>query len=86
MPWDPGLWLPPRRRPRRPHLKLPKPSRRLNGLPRAADPLLAAAYLASLPLFALLRIDAIQRAAVTAYLGAADSAVLAGARRRRSCP
>jgi len=65
---------------------LPKPSRRLNGLPRAADPLLAAAYLASLPLFALLRIDAIQRAAVTAYLGAADSAVLAGARRRRSCP
>ena len=63
---------------------LPKPSRRLNGLPRAADPLLTATYLVSLPLFALLRIDAIQRAAVTAYLGATDAAVLAHGRSRLS--
>ena len=59
---------------------LPKPSRRLNGLPSAADPLLDAAYVASLPLFALLRVDGIARAAVNAYLGAADAAVLTEAR------
>lgn len=59
---------------------LPRPSRRLHGLPRAADPLLAAVHIASLPAFALLRIDAVQRAAVTGYLGVADAAVLTRAR------
>ena len=60
---------------------LPKPSRRLHGLPPLADPMLTAVYLASLPLFALLRIGAVRRAAVTGYLGAADAAVLSDARR-----
>lgn len=62
---------------------LPKPSRRLNGLPAAADPLLTTMYVASLPLFALLRIGAVQRAAVTAYLGIPDATVLAKARIHR---
>lgn len=60
---------------------LPKPSRRLHGLPPITDPLLTAAYYASLPAFALLRIDAVRRAAVTGYLGPADAAVLTEARR-----
>lgn len=63
---------------------LPRPSRRLHGLPPIADPLLDGVYLAALPLFALLRIGAVQRAAVTGYLGAADAAVLSKAREHMS--
>lgn len=61
---------------------LPRPSRRMNGLPRAADPLLNAVYWGSLPVFALLRIGAVRRALVRGYLGETDAAVLATARDR----
>lgn len=60
---------------------LPAPSRRANGLPALVDPLLAAVYWGSLPLFALLRSATVRRALVRGYLGAADAAVLATARR-----
>lgn len=62
------------------HAVLPKPFRRLHGWPSFTDPLMGGVYLATLPLFALLRIGAVQRAAVTGYLGAADAAVLSKAR------
>lgn len=62
------------------HAALPKPSRRLHGLPAVADPLLAAVYVAALPAFALLRVRKVRRAAVAGYLGAADASVLARAR------
>ena len=52
---------------------LPKPSRRLNGLGPAADPLLAAIHLSSLPLFALLRVRSVRRAALSWYVGADEA-------------
>lgn len=62
------------------HVALPKPFRRLHGWPPLTDPLLDGVYLATLPLFALLRIEAVKRAVITAYLGADDAEVLSKAR------
>jgi len=55
---------------------LPKPSRRLHGIPAVADPILAAIHAAALPPFALLRVPAVRKAAVRWYLGKADAAFL----------
>lgn len=59
---------------------LPRPSRRLHGLPAVVDPLLAATRGAALPLFALLRIAPVQRAVLRSYLGESDRVALADAR------
>lgn len=65
---------------------LPRPSRRLNGLPAVADPMLYALYAASLPLFALLSLPGIRSLVLRWYLGAADTATLTAARRTLSPP
>lgn len=65
---------------------LPRPSRRLNGLPAIADPLLYALYAASLPLFALFSLPGIRSLVLRWYLGAADTATLAAARRTLTPP
>ena len=59
---------------------LPKPSRRLHGIPAAADPILAAIHAAALPMFALLQLPAVRSAAVGWYLGKTDAAALEQAR------
>ncbi|MGE2735939.1 oxygenase MpaB family protein [Mycolicibacterium vaccae] len=61
---------------------LPRPSRRLHGVPAFCDPLLAALRLISLPGFALLSVPAVGEAALRWYLGAADTEMLTGARSR----
>jgi len=59
---------------------LPRPSRRLHGVPAAADPLLRTLYVASIPCFALLRLPVVGTLALRWYLGAADTETLAAAR------
>lgn len=61
---------------------LPKPSRRLHRLPAITDPALSLTRLATLPLFALLQVPAVERAVLRWYLGEADRAVLVEARRQ----
>lgn len=55
---------------------LPKPSRRLHGIPATADPILAVMYAAALPMFALLRVGTVRRAAMNWFLGKADADTL----------
>ncbi|MGE2836139.1 oxygenase MpaB family protein [Mycobacterium sp. SMC-4] len=64
---------------------LPRPSRRLHRLPAVGDPVLGALRLASLPLFALLNMPAIGQTVLRWYLGEADTAMLAAARRQIHC-
>lgn len=61
---------------------LTRPSRRLNGLPALADPLLNTLYAASLPAFALINMPGVRSLALRWYLGAADTATLAEARQK----
>lgn len=55
---------------------LPTPSRRLHGIGSWADPVLKLVYVSSLPLFALLRMRGVRRAALAWYVGSHDAAVL----------
>jgi len=66
---------------------LPKPSRRLHGIPAAADPILAVIYAAALPFFGLLRIGPLRRAAMVWFLGRDDADVLENAQSLiQECP
>jgi len=60
---------------------LPRPSRRLHGLPALADPALRVVYVASLPVFALLSTELVGGAAVRWFLGTEDARTLERIRR-----
>ena len=62
---------------------LPAPSRRLHKIPAMGDLLLTAVHLSALPGFALLRIDAVRRAALSRYLGKDAAATLDDASQQR---
>lgn len=51
------------------YIAVPAPCRRLHHIPRAADPLLKAVHLLSLPLFSALQLDAVGRPVLERYLG-----------------
>lgn len=55
---------------------LPIPSRRLNGVPAVADPVLALVHASALPGFALLRIGVARRAILSRYLGDDSARIL----------